>query len=269
MKLHASGLAFSVAIVLSASAGAASTSPQILGVVASNGRVPLVCDAAGCRGELSTFCLEQPRPNPEPGQRYALVDDRSISVVGRTASGATVRLPAGPFMTFVSQRGFTAVDVSVPGEVLVALGLSSVSVEVAEGASLLPAGQAGDGDPQSAEEIALATGPYREQGAKFFDATGESGDAIRLTNVMINSLPDGSHRLSDSDGRLLDVALGSDAGVAADPAGIALARGLYATCRTKVDVTHHIASMRSCLQGSHDRLVANANIDFWESLGSY
>jgi hypothetical protein len=27
--------------------------------------------------------------------------------------------------------------------------------------------------------------------------------------------------------------------------------------------------MRSCLEGSHDRLVINTNVDFWKSLSSY
>jgi hypothetical protein len=34
-----------------------------------------------------------------------------------------------------------------------------------------------------------------------------------------------------------------------------------------VDVTHHVFSMRDCLEGSHDRLVTKTNIEFWESLG--
>ena len=269
MKPHTLILASPIVVMLVAGAGSAAAAPQVLGVVASNGQVPLICDSAGCRGELSTFCLQQPRANPEPGQQYTLVDGRSIAVVGRTASGEAVRLPAGPFMTFVSERGFTAVQVSVPGPVLARIGLQSVSVEVADGASLLPVAQADDPDPQSADEVSLATGPLRAQGAKFFDATGESGDAIRLANVMINSLPGAARRPGDSDGHILDAALRSDAARVADPTGVALARGLYSTCVTKVDVTHHIDSMRTCLQGSHDRLVANTNVDFWESLGSY
>jgi hypothetical protein len=34
-----------------------------------------------------------------------------------------------------------------------------------------------------------------------------------------------------------------------------------------VDVTHHIDTMRACLIGSHDNMVVNSNIQFWDSLG--
>src|SRR5215470_6635167 len=59
------------------------------------------------RGDLSTFCLQQPRQNPEPGQQYTLADSRSLTLVGSNAKGETVRLPAAPYMSFVSDRGFT------------------------------------------------------------------------------------------------------------------------------------------------------------------
>src|SRR5262245_11362605 len=102
IRIAASLLAAAAALALSA--GAASAAPQILGIVASNGALPLVCDDQGCRVELSTFCLQQPRANPEVGQQYTLADAASVTLIGRNAAGETLRLPAGPYLSFVSDR---------------------------------------------------------------------------------------------------------------------------------------------------------------------
>jgi hypothetical protein len=262
-------LVAAVAATVPFAVGSALAAPQILGIVASNGAVPLTCDADGCRADLSTFCLQQPRANPWPGQRYDLADADTVTIVGTTASGETVRLPAAPFTTFASARGFTSVEVALPAATMAKLGLTAAAVEVARQTSLIPATAANDPDPQSADEVALALGAHRQQAGKYFDDSGEAADAIRLTNRMINDLPKHQRQATDADGHLIDTALQSDAAILADPAGIELARSYHDTCIVKVDVTHHIDSMRSCLQGTHDRLVTNTNVDFWRSLNSY
>jgi hypothetical protein len=249
--------------------GPAAAAPQILGIVASNGALPLTCDEQGCHADLSTFCLQQPRANPELGQRYQLADANSVTLVGTKSDGGIVRLPAAPYVSFSSDRGFTSVEVALPADRLAALGLAAVAVEVAPRASLVPEAEANDPSPQSQDEIALALGSYRAQGSKFFDDRGEAADAIRLTNRMINALPPHRRQPADTDGHLIDLALQSEAAAIADPAGIRLARDYHDGCKIKVDVTHHVDSMLSCLEGTHDRLVANTNVDFWRSLNSY
>jgi hypothetical protein len=255
--------------ILMLAAGGAQAAPQVLGIVASNGPVPLACVDGGCSVDLSTFCLQQPRQNPPPGQAYLPIEGADIVLVGRNAAGEMVRVPAAPYLDFRSDRGFTAVEATLSADKLAALGLHDLAIEIGEKVSLLPAEAAGDSDPQTAEEIALATGAVRTKGAAFFDNTGESGDAIRLANRMINALPAHGRSAGDSDGRVLEAAIATPAGKAADWKGVELARGMYATCQQKVDVSHHIENMRVCLEGTHDRLVVNTNIDFWNSLGSY
>jgi hypothetical protein len=262
-------LAAAIAAVLPLNLGSAVAAPQILGIVASNGAVPLACGADGCHADLSTFCLQQPRANPPLGQRYDLADAEKVMIVGTRSTGETVRLPAAPFMTFATARGFTSVEVTMTAATMTQLGLATVAIEVAPAASLVPAAADNDPDPQSADEIALALGTYRQLGSKYFDESSEAADAIRLTNRMINDLPKHKRQTTDADGHLINAALRSDAARVADPAGITLARSYHDTCRIKVDVTHHIDSMRACLQGTHDRLVTSTNIDFWHSLSSY
>jgi len=247
----------------------AAAAPQILGIVASNGALPLTCDEQGCRADLSTFCLQQPRTNPDLGQRYQLADANSVTLVGTRSDGEILRLPAAPYVSFSSDRGFTSVEVVLPPDRLAALGLVAVAVEVERQASLLPVAEANDPSPQSQDEIALALGSYRAQGSKFFDDMGEAADGIRLTNRMLNALPRHQRHPTDTDGHLIDLALQSDAAALTDPAGIRLAREYHQSCKLKVDVTHHVDNMRSCLQGTHDRLVSNTNVDFWRSLNSY
>jgi hypothetical protein len=249
--------------------GSAQAAPQVLGIVASNGPVPLACDDSGCRVDLSSFCLQQPRQNPPPGQAYTPLEGADIMLAGRNAAGATVRVPAAPYLDFHTDRGFTAIEATLAPDKLAALGLHDLAIEIGDKVSLLPAEAAGDRDPQTKEEIALATGAVRSKGVEFFDVTGESGDAIRLANRMINALPAHGRSAADSDGRVLEAAIATGAGQAADHKGIEVVRGMYASCQNKVDVTHHIENMRGCLEGTHDRLVVNTNIDFWNSLGSY
>jgi len=249
--------------------GPAAAAPQILGIVASNGALPLACGSHGCRADLSTFCLQQPRANPDLGQRYELSDVNSVALVGTTSDGRTVRLPAAPCVSFSSDRGFTSVEVVLPPAQLAALGLTAAAIEVERQASLVPEAAANDPSPQSQDEIALALGTYRLKGSKFFNDRGEAADAIRLTNRMINALPPHERQPTDTDGHLMDLALQSDAAALSDPAGIKLARAYHESCKVKVDVTHHVDSMLSCLQGTHDRLVANTNVDFWRSLNGY
>jgi hypothetical protein len=257
-----------VALTLPFSVGNAAAAPQILGIVASNGALPLACDADGCRADLSTFCLQQSRANPQLGQRYEIADADKVTMLGTKATGETVRLPAAPFMTFASTRGFTSIEVTMSVPTMAQLGLTAVAIEVAPQASLIPTAAGNDPDPQAEDEVDLALGAYRQQGSKYFDESSEAADAIRLTNRMINGLQR-TRQATDTDGDLIDSVLKSKAAAVADPAGIKLAQSYHETCVVKVDVTHHVDSMRSCLQGSHDRLVANTNIDFWRSLNSY
>jgi hypothetical protein len=245
----------------------ASAAPQVLGLVAMNQPIVMRCDETGCRAELSSFCLQQPRDNPMPETAYTPAEGADIALIGTRADGSTVHLNAADYMTFESSRGFTSVRASLDPAIATSLGLVSVAIEVGSEVSMLPDDVAGDPEPQSDAELALATGTYRAKAVEFFDAPGEQADAIRVTNSMINVLPEKGRTPSDSDGHLLAEVLNDDIAPTIDPGAIRQATKIHETCRQKVDVTHHIDTMRACLIGSHDRMVVNSNIEFWESLG--
>lgn len=259
-------LAAVVATYAALAAMPAVAAPQILGLVASTGPIPFACDGAGCRAELSSFCLQQPRANPAPGTAYQPAAANGIFLVGTDLQGAAVRIAAAPFLRFSSARGFTAVTAEISAADLRKLGLAEIAVEIGPEVSLLPVAGDVDPDPQMEDEIVVATGAARNAATRFFDAPGESADAIRATNAMINALPATGRSPDDGDGRLLAPARASlDA--RSDPSGLARAREIHAACVIRVDVTHHVFSMRDCLEGSHDRLVTRTNLEFWESLG--
>jgi hypothetical protein len=259
--------ALAIGAAMSFTAGNASAAPQVLGLVAMNEPLVMKCDETGCRAEISSFCLQQPRDNPNAGAAYTAVDGADIALIGTRADGSTMTLPASDYVAFESSRGFTSVRATIDPAAMAALGLTAVSVMVGSDVSLLPEETAGDPDPQSPAEIALATGAYRSKAAEFFDASSEQADAIRVTNVMINTLPDQGRSKTDTDGYLLAEAFDGGIGDAIDPAALERAIAIHDTCREKVDVTHHIDTMRACLIGSHDNMVVNSNIQFWDSLG--
>jgi hypothetical protein len=242
--------------------------PQILGIVSSHGPVPFNCKDEGCRVYLSTFCLQQAKDNPRPGQSYVPLEDAGIILSGIDSLGRVVRLAAAPYVHFTADRGFTAIEVTLRPANLTELGLHDFALEVGEKVSLLPAATAEDSVTETAEDATIAIGKLRARAVAFFDQSTESGDAIRLANLMINVLlARGS--LSDSDGRVLEVAIASEAGQASGIEGVTLVRKMYAICWKKVNLAHYFDSMRSCLEATHDQLVTHTNIDFWNSLVGY
>jgi hypothetical protein len=255
------------AAALVAAAPPVAASPQVLGLVAMNEPLAMKCDETGCRAELSSFCLQQPRDNPAPETAYLPMAGADIALVGTRADGSTVRLDAADYMHFEASRGFTSIQASLDPAAMQSLGLVSVAVAVGSEVSMVPAETADDPAPQSPDEVALATGAYRAKAVEFFDAPGEQADAIRVTNTMINVLPEQGRTMADTDGHLLAEALDDGIEDVIDPAAVQRAAAIHEACRVKVDVTHHIDTMRDCLIGSHDRMVVNSNIQFWESLG--
>jgi hypothetical protein len=184
-------------------AGAASAAPQVLGLVASIRPTPMHCDAQGCRADLSSFCLQQPRPYPHLGTVYDPAPGTKLTLVVTGHDGQVRRLDAGRYLAFVDDSGFASVTARLSAATLASLDAASIAVEVGKDASLLPVAKAADLDPQSGQEIALATGTTRQNAETFFDRPGRDADAIRLTNAMINYLPPGELGKNAADADVL------------------------------------------------------------------
>ena len=265
MTVLAGLLTLSGTLVLGA--GNASAAPQILGLQASLRPTLMQCTAAGCRADLSAFCLEQHRPDPGLGTVYHPAPNAPIALIVTAKSGAVSRLDGTKYLRFIDDRGFVSITATIPASALAGLDVASIAIEVGKDASLLPEEKPGDQNPQLADELALATGANRQKAEVYFDKSGKDADAIRLTNAMLNNLAPHSRNKTDTDGSVLRKTLAQYDGAAVDPAGLDLAEQIHRDCVTKTDVTHHVDSMRDCLEGSHDVLVTHTNVDFWESLG--
>jgi hypothetical protein len=167
----------------------AEAAPQILGIVASNGLpTPLRCEAGYCSAYLASFCLQEGRYAPNSGTDYRLAGGR-ITILAKLPGGASLSLPAEGIASIRTRSGFTTIRISLPQAELMKLGAVAAAVEIGAGTSVVPATSAGDPTPQTAEEIAAATGPLRRIAARIFDHPGESADSARLVELVINRLP--------------------------------------------------------------------------------
>ena len=167
--------AASVAVVTALTwSGSAQAAPQILGLVASNGPIPLKCDtfycAAYCAADFSTFCLQQERKGPSRDHKYhAYNGGEGIRVVGLNSSGEVVEVADGSVLDIIAPRGQTVVSMSLPKRLLEKLGVTQVAIEIAPNVSLLPEEKPNDYNGQSEQDIAIATGPLRQLGTKVVD----------------------------------------------------------------------------------------------------
>lgn len=245
--------------------------PQILGLVASNGPLPMTCDDRECSVELSSFCMQERAPVPPPLTPYQLAANsaEAISIVATTATGRTVRLPAVGFAEFVSIRGNRATRMSVPHQELAVLGLTGISVEVGELASLVPDSLMRSDDPTVQSEIVVVTGPLREVANRLIDNGGPGTVAARITNRLINAIPENSGGDVDDRDALwttviddrADPLLG-DAGENAE--GLDMAREAFGRCASLPG--GGFISFRQCLAARHDIFLSPQNRAYWEAV---
>ena len=253
-------LAIAAAAIAAPLAGAGAA-PQVLGLVATNAPVPLNCFAGECSAQLSTFCLQQVRDIPAPGAPYRAVGD-GLSLIAIAADGKARRLSGAEHLAITSKRGYNAVEISISRRALEALGAVRAAVEVGPKVSLVPVPVVGDTDPQSAQEIAAATGPLRDLGDQIVDDAGPEADAARLTSDLINDLPDRGRVGSDVGDRLWRQRLARQD---ADPETVALAAAAYGICRQRVDAGYYF-SLRRCLEFKHDEQMMELNRRFWKAI---
>ena len=240
----------------------AEAAPQALGLVASNGVLtPLRCDGGLCSGVVGSFCLQFARPAPDPDSDYRLAEGGGITLVGERADGSALRLSADSLVAIRSRMGFSSVTVSVPDSELKAMGVVKAALEIAPLTSVLPVAVAGDSDPETPGEIAQALGPERRLARSTFEAPGESGDAVRVVTLVINSLP--AREPTSAVGReaAWRAAVSQAAGAALDPQGLVVASRIYRDCGTAVDAGAS-ATLGACMERAEQGLIGTLEFDF-------
>ena len=261
-------IAMAAAAWIGLSAAPTLAASQVLGLVASNGLpTPLRCQDGTCIGHFSAFCLQEQRPAPSANSEYLLAPGGALTLIATMADGRTLRLPGSDLLTIRTRIGFTSVRMSLPDEKLKSLGAVAVAVEVAPMTSLLPRPVTGDPDPQSAQEIALATGPMRRAAEKPFEKPGDAADAARLSSLMINLLPEDEPQTADGRDALWNQALLlASSSLSLNPAGVDDAHRIYSNCEISL-ASKSSFNLRSCMEIHHADLMAQTNRDFWNSTG--
>ncbi|MFQ5985045.1 MAG: hypothetical protein ACE5LL_05960 [Alphaproteobacteria bacterium] len=254
-------------LALVVSSTGAFSAPQILGLMAMNEPQPLVCDGEKCAAYFSAFCLQAARDVADKGTSYRPVGGEGITLVLSTRDGGTVSLPGEEYLSFASNGGPYSVTISLPQHTLDALGATAAMVAVGPRASLVPVEEAGDPDPQTAAEIALATGPLRIAAERFLEQPGGAADAARVTGRLINALPAQGRVSASRRESLWEETVEPLAKDAMSESGLATAQEMYKSCQADVEAGF-IYSLRRCLEARHDRFLEGTNVEFWESLGS-
>jgi len=261
--------ALSAIAVVAIPASGAFAASQVLGLVASNGApTPLTCVDSQCSAQFSTFCLQQNRPAPSRGDDYTVAAGGSLTLVARNAAGQTLRLPAIEALKIHSLIGFTSVEISLPKAKLAELGATEVAVEVGPAVSLVPVATADDPNPQTEDEISLATGPMRLAATPMFESPGTASDAARITTVLINALPASGSESADARNGLWIAMLDNPALAGATASGRDTAEQMYEACKISVE-SHSAYSMRNCLELRHADLLAETNHKFWKDSVGY
>lgn len=238
---------------------------QALGIVATKQAVPLQCGKDICTAYLSTFCLEQNRPPPPSHTAYRPSENTVVTLIVETASGGTIRLPAKDWLRFETRTNYTGVLAIIDAAGIGQLAPVRMSVEVAPMASLLPALE-GDANPHSAEDIALATGPYRRAAQQFFETEVAGTEAVSFAVKLINLLPPSGNVSETMQKQIVVSALAEFESSGNRPGQRAEVDRLVAACQVSFSRRWHM-SMRLCLEHEHGALQVSTNKKFWRSLG--
>ena len=242
----------------------ASAAPQALGLAATPEPVPVHCEGGTCSVFLTAFCLQQERPQPEDGVAYLPTESSEISLVMNTQDGTELTLPGREYVEFFA-RNHTAVIAKIEQKKLAKFDVKSVAIRVGSLTSLVPEEQPGDLDPQSVEELAFATGPYRIAAETYFDK-GSHAERTAITAMLINNLPKrGDIEVARGETAWTDV-LGKRGIKGLSAAGKGLARATFENCKEITGGSMKSLSFRSCLEIRHGRLQSETNRDYWKSL---
>lgn len=251
-----------VALLLSVAPIAAD--PQMLAVVRTASAIPLQCDNGECGAELSSICLHEQRATPSFGHRYYAHDDSSIGLTGIRRDGSRVALAVAGALQFSAARGYSAVRVSVPADVLQQHDVASLEISVGARLSLVPEkGTRDDTHPLSDEDIAFGAGPLRRTASALVDQDLDKGHASQVIAHLINGLPKWGAANVEVRTTLWDVAATPNI-TALSRRGAHRAKSTYNACyrQTRIgDVT-----LRECLSTAHDRFMQELNHGYWDAV---
>lgn len=255
------GLAF---LGLAVAAQGVRAAPQSLALVATEEPVRLACAGDNCSAEFSAFCLQPDRVSPKPGTSYWMTDKSRVAVTAVARDGRKIVLAAKDVLRFQALRGHTAIEISLARGVKQRMDLASVTIALGDNVTLAPAASADDDNPLSEGELAMVEQALRPLGANMVDKDSEGMAAARVTNKLVNLLPeyDGeADRTAKHWSRLM--AQAHKGGLS--PMASRLAQNAYDLCSYYAGRVVP-GDMRRCMQGQHDRLMNVLNSEYWKAI---
>lgn len=258
--------------------GSAQAAPQILGLVASNGPIPLKCNTFYCAADFTTFCLQQERKGPSRNQVYhAHNGGEGIRVLGVKPSGEVAEIANGSALEIIAPRGQTVVNMSFPKRLLDKHGVVRVAIDIGANVSLLPEEKPNDYNRQTEQDIAIATGPLRELGTRVVDQNKAKVAAADVLNRVVTLLPPGnraaSTRVRNSVWDKVAVTLPSDD---VYRSAISTAKRTFDNCHVHTEGSAYTRStsvtgrnslsLRDCLTVGHDALISPLNKTYWDAV---
>lgn len=247
-------------------AAGAQAAPQPLGLVQTIEPAPLVCDAKGkCAAVLASFCLQQSRLPPGPGDRYVVAPGTEVRLTVVRAGGTVETLDGGAVLTFVSYVGYSSITVEIDRARLAA-DMTEAVVEVGPLATLLPVAKPDDDKPLTRDEIAMATGTWRQQAEELFDKPNPRSDANRLIARAIGVLPESYREDSAAGHEAAWTAALAAPGRGFTQGGVELGRKMFAACRNTVAQSIKWP-LRKCLENRLDEQQREINQEYWDQQG--
>src|SRR5262249_14673651 len=207
------------------------------------------------------FCLQHERVIPTWGAAYQASHPERLTLALLGRDGTVARIGGGPWIKFSAYSGYTMVRLSVPRALLATHDARAADVRIGPGIAFVPVPHAGDGNRQSADELALAIGPMRIAAAHYLDQPSVDADAARLVAALVNALPE-QHGIADDNSGVWSSTVTAGVAATIDPAALAGARSAYDRCRQQTD-------FRRCLVSRHREFMEAGNDQFWDETAGY
>ncbi len=243
--------------------GSATAAPQMLGVVAAGQNATLQCDGPVCTAELSTICLQENRETPTRHYPYTAVNLDDLSLIASTESGDMVQLPLRG-ASFRSERGYTAVTVTIGTQDLLRQGLAPKSLVATEFAAFVPVSEAGDPNPLSDAEVDFVMRELKPASAKVFAENSTAHSAIGIVNRLVNETPRSGRMTSVNRATLWERTMGETPRESTS-AGAARAADIYGYCQYRTKQGRFF-SVRRCLEQRLDSFLMDLNATYWQSV---
>jgi len=161
----------------------------VLALLETDTPTALNCDAGVCKAEFTTYCLQRERDFPTPPP-YTAAEGRHLRLVLTSPNGSTRTVPAALHLRIeTARRGHTAVTLSMEAAKLSELGVIAAAIEIGGGVALAPVPVAGDPNPLTESDLALAIGPLRATDMATVDRAGGTVSTVWSLNKMINAVP--------------------------------------------------------------------------------